>query len=158
MGDSIMTTCFVESKSWAEYPIYRVLLLSPLMFITPLTLGAVYYTFFKYKKQQDEQYKRYITRHIAVVVVFSIAWLPVALLHFWNARIISGHPPVALKEVISRQIACILGALSDFLTVTVTAITIKLQGGYSRIPGQDYVDATRDHVMRTLVYNPNIVQ
>ena len=157
MGDSIMKTCFVQSQSNAEYPLYRVLLLLPLVVFTPLILGAVSYTFCKYQGQQDTQYKRYITRHIAVVAVFSLAWFPVALLHFWNARIISGDPPEVLKDVITRQIACIAGSLSDFLTVAVQAIIIKLQGGYRRYPGQGSYDVARETARTGLMLNANRV-
>ena len=146
MGDSVMTTCFVQSKSWAEYPIYRVLLLLPLVIFTPLILGAMSYTFFKY----NQRYKKFITRHIAVVVVFSLAWFPVALLHFWNARIISGYPPVALKEVIARQIACILGAFSGFLTVAVQVIIAILQRSRRRTPSIGSVHAIEDTALESL--------
>jgi len=99
MGNSIMKTCFVQSQSWAEYYPHRVLLLLPLIVFTPLMVGAVSYAFFKYTYNQ--RYKKFIVRHLAAVVVFSVAWFPVALLHFWNAKFISGDPPNALKDVIS---------------------------------------------------------
>ena len=62
-------------------------------------VGAVSYAFFRYTYNQ--RYKKFIVRHLAAVVVLSEAWLPVALLHFWNADFINGDPPTALKDVIS---------------------------------------------------------
>lgn len=96
MGNSVMTTCFVQSQSWAEYCPHRVLLLLPLVLFTPVMVGAVSYAFFTY----NQRYKKFIVRHLAAVVVFSVAWFPVALLHFWNAKFISGYPPIGLQDVI----------------------------------------------------------
>jgi len=97
MGNSIMETCFVQSQSWAEYSPHRVLLLLPLIVFIPWVIGAVSYALLKYKTE----YKKFIIRHLAAVIVFSMAWFPVALLHFWNADFINGNPPKVLKQATS---------------------------------------------------------
>ena len=122
MGNSVMETCFLQTRSWAEYGVCRVLLLVPLMLFTPLIVGAVSYAFFKYNRR----YKKFILRHLAAVTIFSLAWFPVALLHFWNAHFI-GYPPTSLRDVTPTQLAAIIGALSGFLTVSGQALVMYFQ-------------------------------
>ena len=149
MGNSVMETCFVQSQSWAEYSLHRVLLLLPLTTLTPLIVWAMIYALCRY----HQKYKKFITRHTAVVVMFSFAWFPVALLHFWNANFINGNPPLVLKDVIYRQIACILGALSGFLTFTVQGILIFLQRNISPL---GTVDVLQDAALESLAISREV--
>lgn len=92
----------------------------PLAVFIPLILGTVSYALFTYKR-----YKKFVLRHLFSVLVFSLAWFPVALLHFWNYKDFS-NPPKLLKDVTATQLAAIAGALSGFLTIAAMIALPKL--------------------------------
>lgn len=88
------------------------MLLIPLAILTPLMFVAVWMSYKKY----DKRYRKFILRHLAVVVVFSGCWLPVALVHFLNEGSIRAESH-AMNNVRFPQIAALLGSASGLLTV-----------------------------------------
>ena len=157
IGTSIMTTCFLKSRSWAEYPPHRVTLLVPMILFTPLILVAVTYAFVKY----NLRYKRYIVRHISAVVAFSVSWFPAALLHFWNEQDI-GSPGTGLKGVTCSQVASVLGALSGFITVcamvAVPAVVSRWQGSRRLLNAHfPSFNASKDTTLETFAMSSDVL-
>lgn len=113
VGTSIMTTCFIQSGTKAEYSLHRVLLIVPLSLYAPLCLYAALYSLRKYRTHF--LLRRYIVKHTFVVITFSLCWFFPALIHFLNEPDIDQ----AKKQRVLGDVAMISGAISGLLTVTV---------------------------------------
>ena len=113
VGTSIMTTCFIQSGTKAEYFLTRVLLIVPLCLYSPLCLCAAVYSLHKYRTHF--LLRRYIIKHLFVVLAFTVCWFFPALIHLLNEKDINEarHQPVL------SGIAMITGAISGFITVFV---------------------------------------
>ncbi|OMJ95176.1 hypothetical protein SteCoe_1553 [Stentor coeruleus] len=73
-GKSIIKTCFVQKGSFLE-----LIVIAPVFIHFPIATGLNGYTIYKfYRAKEIIDYLRYI---IFVVIAFSIAWVPVAIVH-----------------------------------------------------------------------------
>lgn len=113
VGTSIMTTCFIQSGTKAEYSLLRVLLIVPLSLYAPLCLSAAFYSLRQYRTHF--LLRRYIVKHTWVVITFSACWFFPALIHLLNEPDIDE----AKNQPVLADIAMIAGAISGFLTVIV---------------------------------------
>ena len=113
VGTSIMTTCFIQSGTKAEYCPYRVLLIVPLSLYAPLCLSAALYSLRKYRTHF--LLRRYIVKHTFVVLTFTVCWFFPALIHLLNEPDIDQ----AKNQPTLGAVAMISGAISGLLTVIV---------------------------------------
>lgn len=113
IGTSIMTTCFIASRSPAE-----VVMMIPLVIHTPICLLACGYALRKYRRQYA--LRQFIWKHVLVVLVFASMWTLPSLLHFLNEGRISQDKHVGmLMDVSATQLALICGSTSGLMTTIV---------------------------------------
>ncbi len=113
IGTSIMTTCFIASRTPGE-----VIMMVPLVVHTPVCLLACAYALRKYRRQYA--LRQFIWKHVLVVLVFASMWTLPSLLHFLNEGSIDqdGHVGV-LMDVSTSQLALICGSTSGLVTTVV---------------------------------------
>jgi len=113
IGTSIMTTCFIASRTPGE-----VIMMIPLVVHTPMCLLACGYALRKYRKQYA--LRQFIWKHMLVVLVFASMWTLPLLLHFLNeGRIQQGEHIDVLMDVSATQLALICGSTSGLMTTIV---------------------------------------
>lgn len=113
IGTSIMTTCFIASRSSAE-----VVMMIPLVIHTPICLLACGYALRKFRRRYA--LRQFIWKHVLVVLVFSSMWTLPSLLHFLNEGRISQDKHVGmLMDVSTTQLALICGSTSGLMTTIV---------------------------------------
>lgn len=72
-GQSIMKTCFVQARS-----IYELIVFIPVFVHFPICVGVTVYTIYI---SYNTFYLNYLKYNMLVVIAFSIAWMPIALVH-----------------------------------------------------------------------------
>ena len=93
-GNSVLNTCFVESRT-----VYELVILIPAIVHFPVCIGITAYTFWL---SHNTFYVPYLKYHMVVVCVFAGCWLPPSLLHGLNYRGFGVQVPEWLAVVNDR--------------------------------------------------------